>query len=262
MIDTQVRVLPLAHPFFCNDGELPNRIPLYATFEAARRLLDRIEQDAEHHVTSTPAFISGTSRRLPNIHSLSRVSDSIEERMNFQIIQVLDTGLEGQRLLYLATDGDQNQIVLKFSRCYSKELHKICAEFGHAPELLAFERLPGGWFGVAMEYFPSADRILESGHLCDYGENWMKDIDKVITHLHGKGYVHGDLRPPNFIVSDGKLILVDFDWGGKDREARFPRKELHPALGAKGGTVITKEHDERVKNDTKSFIRDTMEASN
>jgi serine/threonine protein kinase len=140
------------------------------------------------------------------------------------------------------------------------ELHQACAEFGHAPKLLAFERLPGGWFGVAMEYFPSAVRILESGHLCDYGENWMEDIDKVITHLHGKGYVHGDLRPPNFIVSDGKLLLVDFDWGGKDREARFPRKELNPTLGVKGGTVITREHDERVKNDTKNLIKSTMEA--
>jgi hypothetical protein len=71
MVDTQVRVLHLAHPFVSNDSELPDRTLLYATFEAARRLLVRIERDAERFVTSLPPSISGSRR-----HSLTFVTYS------------------------------------------------------------------------------------------------------------------------------------------------------------------------------------------
>jgi serine/threonine protein kinase len=180
--------------------------------------------------------------------------------MGFQITQVLETGLEGKRLLYLATtDRDQKKILLKFSRWYSKNLHMFCASIKHAPELLAFERLPGGWFGVAMEYFPSADRIVDSKDLCDYGEKWLKDIDTVVKQFHAQGYVHGDLRPPNFIVNDGRLFLIDFDWGGKEGEATFPRKRLHPILrDGRRDTRITKEHDKRVIEFTRWHINEAI----
>jgi hypothetical protein len=258
MLDTQIRVLPLAHPFVCNDSELSDRMPLYVTFEAARRLLVRIKQDAEHLVASPTPRIPRSCRRLPDVRDLLRVSGNngqVGERMGFQITQKL--GLDGKRLLYLATsDRDQEQILVKFSRCYSKELHEFCASIKHAPELLAFERLPGGWFGVAMGYFPSADRILESKSLCEYGESWLKDIDNVVEKFHAQGYVHGDLRPPNFIVNGDKLLLIDFDWGGNEGEATFPRKRLHFILrDNRRETQITREQDERVKEYTKRLVR-------
>jgi hypothetical protein len=265
MVDTQVRVLPLAHPFISNDSELPDRTLLYATFEAARRLLERIEQDAEHFVTLPPSSISGSHRRLPDIRNLLQVSANngqVGERMGFEITQKLETGLGGQRLLYLATtDRNQEQILLKFSRWYGKELHEFCASIGYAPELLGFERLPGGWFGVAMRYFPSAVRILDSPKslLCDYGEIWLKDIDNVVNQFHAQGYVHGDLRPPNFIVNGNKLLLVDFDWGGNEGDATFPRKQLHTILrDSRSDTRITKGDDKRTMEYTKRHISDAM----
>jgi serine/threonine protein kinase len=180
--------------------------------------------------------------------------------MGFQITQILETGLEGKRLLYLATtDHNRKQILLKFSERYSKDLHMFCASIGFAPELLAFERLPGGWFGAAMEYFPSADRVLESEHLRDHGEKWLKGIDNVVKQFHAHGYVHGDLRPPNFIVNGDKLFLVDFDWGGKEEGATFPRKRLHPILrDGRWDMRITKEHDKRVVEYTKRHIREAI----
>lgn len=235
MLDKQVWVLPLAHPFIANDSDLPDRVPLYATFEAASRLLVRIEQDAARLVTSPPPHISGSHRRLPDVHSLlqSSGSDVQVERINFQIIQKVETGLEGRRHLYLATTDNNQQILIKFSRQYGKELHEFCASMTYAPELLAFERLPGGWFGVAMEYFPSGKRILESEGLHEYGENWLTDIIKVVNAFHTHGYVHGDLRPPNFIVNGDRLLLVDFDWGGKSGEAKFPRKTTESGFTAR-----------------------------
>jgi hypothetical protein len=58
--------------------------------------------------------------------------------------------------------------------------------------------------------------------------------------------------PPNFIVNDGRLFLIDFDWGGKVGEATFARKRLHPILReGRGDTWITKEHDKRVMGYTR-----------
>jgi hypothetical protein len=51
--------------------------------------------------------------------------------------------------------------------------HQFCASIEHAPQLLAFQTLSGGWFGIAMEYFPSAERILESNSLANYGPKWL-----------------------------------------------------------------------------------------
>lgn len=262
MIDHQVRALPLTHPFVTNDSEIGDRTCLYAAFEAARRLLVRIEQDAARLVASPPPHISRYHRRFPDIRSLVQVSGNngeAGERMGFQITQRLETGLEGQRFLYLATTDHDRNILLKFSKRYSKDLHEFCASIDHAPELLAFERLPGGWFGVAMEYFPEADRILDSKSLCIAGEKWLEDIDDIVRKFHAEGYVHGDLRPPNFIVNSGRVFLIDFDWGGKEGQATFPRKKLHPILqDGRWNTKISKNDDERVKEYTKLLISETI----
>jgi serine/threonine protein kinase len=151
-------------------------------------------------------------------------------------------------------------ILLKFSRQYSKDLHQFCTSIKHAPELLGFEMLPGGWFGVAMEYLPSAERILESKNLANHGEKWLEDIDNVVTAFHAQGYVHGDLRPPNFIVDGETLLLVDFDWGGMEMEATFPQARLHPILRkSRLEMKITKECDRRVMEYTKDEIRKKLE---
>jgi len=267
MIDKQVRVLPLTPAFPCNDSELYNRMSLYAAFGAARRLLVRIERDAESLVglpSPSPA-IPGSQRRYPNVGSLLRVSGNngqAGERVHFQITERLRTGLGGKRLLFLASTigPDPKVIVIKFSRQYGRDFHVFCTSLGHAPELLAFERLPGGWFGIAMEYLPSADRILESGNLSDYGERWLEEIVDIVSQFHAQGYVHGDLRPPNFIVDGERLLLIDFDWGGKETEATFPRARLDPILrDSRLEMQITKKHDERVMQYTRGLLREALE---
>ena len=54
-----------------------------------------------------------------------------------------------------------------------------------------------------MEYLISACRTVESPALVNHGEAWLKKMDEVVKMLHQHGYVHGDLRPPNFIVDGG-----------------------------------------------------------
>ncbi len=111
-----------------------------------------------------------------------------------------------------------------------------------------------------MGYLPSAERVLESKDLGTYGGKWLKDIDNIVATFHAENYVHGDLRPPNFIVDGDKIYLVDFDWGGIDTEATFPQKRLHSILRAsRSETQITKERDQIVVEYTKHEIRNILE---
>jgi len=126
---------------------------------------------------------------------------------------------------------------------------------GHAPRLYGVKELPGGWFLVAMEY------ISDDTPLCLYERDdsdviahvakWHRDMEELMRRFHREGYVHGDLRAPNILCKDDKVMLVDFDWGGKVGEVSYPGtiEFLSPDLtvGREGkGMVITQADDERV----------------
>jgi len=73
--------------------------------------------------------------------------------------------------------------------------------------------------------------------------------------VHQHGYVHGDLRPPSFIVDGERLLLIDFDWGGKEGQATFPDIRLLPILPKdRGDMLIHKHYDENVLEDTQTEI--------
>jgi hypothetical protein len=259
MIDSQVRNLPLTPSFPCNDREFQDRVPLYAAFSAAKGLLTEIQTDAESFVKSPPLAIPPTRRRFPNIQSLLRFPNN-KERIQFHIIESLGDHVPS-RLVYVANTSNPNPktILLKFSRKYGKDLHQFCAKEGWAPALLAFEELFGGWVGVAMEYFPSAPCVDESPLLQGRGGAWIDQMGEMIKKIHLNGYVHGDLRPPNFIVEGGRLLLVDFDWGGKEGHATFPDIPLLPILReGRRAMKITQQHDNNVLADTIRQIKEKI----
>ena len=57
-----------------------------------------------------------------------------------------------------------------------------------------------------------------------------KAVQQALVELHREGFVHGDLREANIMVkrdgvdSEGlhDIILVDFDWAGKEGSVRYP----------------------------------------
>ncbi|KAF8433681.1 hypothetical protein L210DRAFT_3330294, partial [Boletus edulis BED1] len=111
-------------------------------------------------------------------------------------------------------------LVIKLTRSYSPELHAFCARFGHAPKLYAYERLAGGIIAIAMEYVngemlaPTSDPALQV--------KWITTLQGIVGNMHENKFVHGDLRPPNIMVVKDEVMLLDFDWGGKVGEARYP----------------------------------------
>ncbi|KAF8634753.1 hypothetical protein AX15_000719 [Amanita polypyramis BW_CC] len=77
-------------------------------------------------------------------------------------------------------------------------------------------------------------------------------IRKNLEQLHQAGYVHGDIRDANIMVSrkpaDKLFFLLDFDWAGKIREITYPMnifhsKDLWRPKGAVDGELIKAEHD-------------------
>jgi len=92
------------------------------------------------------------------------------------------------------------------------ELHVFCAERRLTLELLGFERLPGGWFALAMKKIDIV-KSWENGSFSELN-TWKKDIRKLVEDFHRKGLVHGDLLLANFIFtkdSPCRMLLVDFD---------------------------------------------------
>ena len=75
-------------------------------------------------------------------------------------------------------------------------------------------------------------------------------LNEAIEDIHKHGWVHGDLRRPNILISkvidDNHIKLIDFDWSGKVEQVRYPHY-MNPSLtwpsGAESGKIIKQEHD-------------------
>jgi len=154
-IDHRFRIVTLTPTLSCiqsaSDGR--DRTFLYSAFTAASVLQAHILQDATRLLNNPPAVIPAFARHFPAVSTLRKYPASSDGYFSFEIRSFFPDR-QPYRLLYVAeTPGPDKQLVLvKFVRRYSIELHEICAKSGHAPAILAFERLPGGWFAVAMEY--------------------------------------------------------------------------------------------------------------
>ena len=158
----------------------------------------------------------------------------------------------------------QRRICIKFVTRYGADAHRFCASKGHAPELIAFEKLPGGWYMVVMEALgiderslsPPTDSYRSFYNYRDCASDHRKLEEAVIAFIadfHNEGFVHGDLRDVNLLVKAGgqdkivHFMLLDFDWAGKVHETYYPphvnRKEISRPSGARDGMEILQEHD-------------------
>ncbi|KAF8338646.1 hypothetical protein F5887DRAFT_1235893 [Amanita rubescens] len=216
LLGHQYRLVSLTPTLSClrSASNLTDRSSLYRAFIAASVL--------DMHIFADASQISDAGDNGP---------DDLEHcYLDFQI-QNDPIHADPSRLLFLASTTSNTLIVIKFTRRYCAELHALCAKLGHAPQLLAFERLPGGWCGVAMEYILTGVPLLliPKGHV--KRPRWRQELQEVMTQFHGKNLVHGDLRDTNIIVEkDEWVLLVDFDWGGKDGETVYPRWHLNSEL--------------------------------
>ena len=147
----------------------------------------------------------------------------------------------------VASDGSEGrEIVVKFAESYSEEAHRMLAAETLAPELLHCERISDEVHFVVMDYFdgrPMEESDLEG----EDKDTLIKSLRKALDILHKRGFVFGDLREPNILISGGDLRLVDFDWCGKVGEAFYPQNismEIVWPSGVGPSAEITIAHDE------------------
>ena len=131
------------------------------------------------------------------------------------------------KLLFKATlDNMPNtQIVVKFAERYNTDAHRLLAAEGLAPTLYYSSTDDnvryGKRFMIVMDYIelqPLSNRLTK--HQYEY-------VKKAITTLHSNHMVFGDLRPPNILVGDNTVMLVDFDWCAEVGKGRYP-PEINP----------------------------------
>jgi hypothetical protein len=242
-------MLPLATPI---DDER-SRQALFLAFKAASVVIAKIQADALKLIQKTLPKIPYELRGLPSVTEIRAVAPSPSSRINFALVGRHDTEIYHRNLYHAQLAPTNEEIYVKFTERYSRDLHVFCAERGLAPKLLGFGQVPGGWFVVAMEKID----IVKTREVKSLSEldTWKKDIRELVEDFHRKGLVHGDLRLPNFIFtkdSPRRMLLIDFDWGGKEKEVFFPRGPLDQELRAQDGQhdcldrPITRKDDDRV----------------
>lgn len=280
-IDDRLRLVSLTPTFSCvqsaSDGR--DRKFLYLAFKAASVLQVHIIKDSQklieaqkQKLLSDPATMGIPTTTLPHHYPMISTLPVSEyatspgtgnsNYLTFEICGLLNDNVHNC-LLYKANlkrpgIDDLELILIKFARRYSIDLHSFCAKAGHAPLILGYGRLPGGWYAVAMEYVRPGTSITKSDLCTTQGDRWTEELESLVAGFHAEELVHGDLRDANIICKGDSVVLVDFDWGGKVGKVSYPTLELNPEL-LKGRTSdsleITKDDDMRVLTKTLSKLK-------
>ncbi|KAF8184607.1 hypothetical protein K438DRAFT_1598250 [Mycena galopus ATCC 62051] len=151
---------------------------------------------------------------------------------------------------------------VKFTLRHDEKLYDFALRCNLAPPLIHFERVHE-WFMIvtkdmSKDYTTIAElndamRVDEASQ--DKGEieqEVMTRVRAALEPLHAAELVHGDVRDVNVLVrnamSDGSadIILVDWDWAGKEGNVKYPAN-LNPTVprapGAVAGAPILRSHD-------------------
>lgn len=127
------------------------------------------------------------------------------------------------------------KVVLKFvTGQYGKDVHSFLSE-SHAgrrhrlcPRLHYTELLPSGWTVVVMDKVDAPLLAMEVINLTTREKcGIMEDLTTAVKIMHDYGYVHGDLREPNILITRDQELgvrayIIDFDFAGKEGQARYP----------------------------------------
>lgn len=147
-----------------------------------------------------------------------------------------------------------DKVLIKFTHRYNKKAHTLLAGAGLAPRLHFCNPIVGNLLMIVMDYIPDAKSVLrlrvEESPLPSI---IPEQVEKAVTLLHNRDIVFGDLRDGNVIYApptpdqtDGRVMLVDFDWAGSHDIDRYSAT-LNPAGGWADGVSqyvkMHKEHD-------------------
>ncbi|KLO09377.1 hypothetical protein SCHPADRAFT_893134 [Schizopora paradoxa] len=175
-----------------------------------------VQRDVDNHAGMFPSwnrFVEGNETR--RIRYVRRLTDDYSKPIF---------------LAQMYSDDVITEVVVKFTKRYCKEAHKLLADHGLAPKLFCAEYEgpgsevrelldgPGMWI-IVMEYISDAEQESEDEPL---NPKHKENLQKAVKLLHEKDFVFGDLRHPNILFRGSEVFLVDFDWCGLAGKVRYP----------------------------------------
>ncbi|TFK72797.1 hypothetical protein BDN72DRAFT_815502 [Pluteus cervinus] len=188
---------------------------------------------------------------FPSINAYRASDNSI---VNFAYIEPLERESICTTFLAETLEATSKRIVIKFvdGKFYGDKAHKLLADNGMAPELLYFGRVGiqeeapsyGHLRMVVMDYIDGITAKVAQ----DLPQSFTRRVRDIVTVLHSNGYVFGDLRSPNIMITTTQEVkFIDFDWAGEDGKSTYPllmSERINWPEGVEiGGAVMKKEHD-------------------
>ncbi|KAI6043647.1 hypothetical protein EDC04DRAFT_672629 [Pisolithus marmoratus] len=148
-------------------------------------------------------------------------------------------------------------IVVKFITRYGGDAHRTMADAGFAPKLRYFGPIGTGEDAVSygklkmvvMDYVEGMT-LFNALKERAVPANFPTHLRQAIAYLHGAGFVFGDLREPNIMVTPRNKftpVLIDFDWAGKDGEVLYPASNLSDIPWSTARIISKLETDDRME---------------
>jgi hypothetical protein len=138
--------------------------------------------------------------------------------------------LHQDKLLWVAETDRSESVIVKFSRRYCSDAHRLLAEAGFAPKLYYADGEDSTDI-LRMIVMQNIEDTIPLGDVPTlHRPQVFGQIRQALKLLHDNDFVFGDLRPPNILVTKDcqKVMLVDFDWSGKLGVARYPAGGVNP----------------------------------
>jgi serine/threonine protein kinase len=130
--------------------------------------------------------------------------------------------------IYIATldldDNTNREVIVKFTARYNEAAHRLLAKAGLAPKLHFCERVVGDLYMIVMDRVGGKSIWQLQEDKSPVPEIVSTKVEEALGLLHEQDIVFGDLRGNNilYVESEKHVVLVDFDWAGKDGESRYP----------------------------------------
>ncbi|CAG8714553.1 12673_t:CDS:2, partial [Funneliformis caledonium] len=114
-----------------------------------------------------------------------------------------ESWMSSSKSMYTATISDMNiDKIVKFTKNYCGDAHRLCASKGLAPQLFCVDRkIVSGWIMIIMENIKEAKPLHEiTFNLKKDQDQMFQDIQQAISLLHHNNLVFADLHPNKILV--------------------------------------------------------------
>ncbi|KAI0880260.1 ankyrin repeat-containing domain protein [Annulohypoxylon maeteangense] len=143
---------------------------------------------------------------------------------------ILPPDKEPDRNQRMEFDDTSKRSILREAMCLKHARHRHVVMFQRA-FLLNDNRMSKSFMGIVMNhaegnigsYLRCQRSTQELGAIC----GWFRCLANVVAYVHGLGITHRDIKPPNILVKNGRVLLADFGISKMGLVKTIPTTQLH-----------------------------------